>query len=305
MKRKFEEVLEECLSALLEGRRSIEQSASLYPDLAPELVPLLRTASGVSGAFERLNPPPYFAGRGRMRFLAAASERRRAREIASGVWGFRRSRLPWNFRQWGLLGAGVAAAFAALLVAGAVMLAAGGSDDNGRSGAGNVTPTPTSVEHARFAASLDQFQSQLKRAQLQAERGAIGPEDLENLRRAASQLADSGQPPDAESRQAVEDALNEQYAFVIGLAGDVPPELVPPVQDVLVSTQEAASVFGVDISPVFTAQSTSAATEQATSTPAANPTPTDTPVPSTPATETPAATEEPAPTPTPPLQGLE
>ena len=301
MKRKFEEVLEECLSALLEGRRSIDQSASLYPDLAPELVPLLRTASGVSGAFENLNPPPYIAERGRLRFLTAASERRRAREIAGSVWGFKRTRLPRNFRQWGLLGAGVAAAFAAL-VAGAVMLAAGGGGDDGRSSAGHFTATPTSVAHARFAASIGQFRTQLDRAQQRALQGNIRAEDLEGLRQAASQLAESGQPPDAESRQAVEDALNDQYAFMIDVADDVPPELAPPVQDVLSSTKKAADDLGVAI---FTAQPTPTPTEPPPTTETPGVTVTDTPVPSVPATETPAQTEEPTPTSTPPLQGLE
>ena len=43
--RSLEEILEECLSAYLEGRRGIDESLSLYPSLADELEPLLRTAA--------------------------------------------------------------------------------------------------------------------------------------------------------------------------------------------------------------------------------------------------------------------
>ena len=298
MKRKFEEVLEECLSALLEGRRSIEQSASLYPDLAPELVPLLRTASGVSWTFENLNPPPHIAERGRLRFLNAASERRRAREIANGVWGFQRSRLPWNFRQWGLLGAGVAAAFVAL-VAGAVMLAAGGGGDDGRSGVGQITPTPTSAQHSRFAANLDELQAALERTKFRAAQGTVTAEDFTSLRDATHKLLEAGEPPDDQSRQETEKALKDQYAFAIEQAQVVPEEQLDDLQGLASDTQKAAHELGVEV-PVFTAQPT----PQPTETPTPTLTPTETPV-LPPATDTPAPTEEPTPTPAPPLQGLE
>ena len=298
MKRKFEEVLEECLSALLEGRQSIDQSASLYPDLAPELVPLLWTASGVSGAFENLIPSAYTAERGRLRFLAAAAERRRAREISSGVWGFQHTRLPWNFRQWGLLGAGVAAAFAAL-VAGAVMLAAGGGGDDGRSGVGQITATPTSVEHARFAANLSEFQAALERAKSRAARGLVSPEDIQSLRDATNRLRESGEPPDDQSRSETEQALSDQYAFAIEQAQVVPDDQQDDMQELASITKKAADDLGVAIPPVFPPQPT----PQPTETPTPTLTPTETPVPP-PATDTPVP-EEPTPTPTPPLQGLE
>lgn len=43
-----DEIFEDCLAALLEGRRSIEDSLSLYPSLAERLGPLLETAARVS-----------------------------------------------------------------------------------------------------------------------------------------------------------------------------------------------------------------------------------------------------------------
>ena len=77
--RRFEEVLEECLAAQLEGRRTIEESLSLYPSLASELEPLLRAAAVLTDTFERSSPPWYLLERGRDRFLIAAANRARAR----------------------------------------------------------------------------------------------------------------------------------------------------------------------------------------------------------------------------------
>src|SRR3990172_6550164 len=105
MKRKFEEIIEECLSAHLEGRRSLKQSLSLYPSMAAELEPLLRTAASVSASFRDHSPSPYRQEVGRQRFLTAASARVRARALTSTVNGFDRTRNRWGIRQWGLLGA--------------------------------------------------------------------------------------------------------------------------------------------------------------------------------------------------------
>ena len=276
MKRRFEEILEECLSAQLEGRRSVEESLSLYPSLSLELAPLLRTAANVSHAFEALDPPSYLQERGRFQFLAASSERRRAREIARGVRGFNRSRSPWDFRHWGLLGSGIAAAFA-LLVAGGIILAGGNGGENGdgRSAAGNQNTPAASSPAPDFVASFEAFNDQL--ARLKSLNGRIAPEDIIAAREATERLADS-EPPDDEARQGVEQALNEQYALSLE---------VDALQDLASVTESAANDLGVPIATPTLAPTdvaTPAPTEVATPTPLqATPSPTPSEPPPTPA----------------------
>jgi hypothetical protein len=297
MKKRFEEILEECLSAQFEGRRTLEESLSLYPSLAPELEPLLRTAGNVSHAFDGLNPPAYLLERGRLRFVAASSERRRAREIAYGVNGFGRKRMPWNFRHWGMLSSGVAAA-CALVIVGAIAVL--GGDGGGREDVvQGQTPSPTAPS-PQFAKNLEDLIGQLNHVKLKAGLGTVGPEDLRALQRATEALAASGQPPDDASRQAAERALSEQYATALELSQTAPPEQAGEYQEVLNTTQAVANTLDVDLFPV---EPTPVA---ATQTPAETPAPTDAPTPTAPATETPAPTEAPTPTPTlPPLQGVE
>ena len=300
MKRRFEEILEECLSAQLEGRRSVEESLSLYPSLSPELAPLLRTAANVSHAYEALNPPSYLHERGRLRFLAASSERRRAREIARGVWGFNRSRTSWNFRHWGLLGSGIAAAFALLVAGGILLINGGGGDNSGGSAAGNQNTPAASSPSSDFVTSFDAFNKQLERLKsLKASQGQIAPEVIEALRQAKTRLAESGQPPD-DARQAVEQALNEQYALSLELGENAPQETQDALQDLASVTQKAGNDLDIPIS-----SPTPTEPPAATATPVETPAPTDRPTPTVPPSETPAPTEAPTPTPTPPLQAPE
>jgi hypothetical protein len=79
--RRHEEIFEECLSALLENRRSIDESLSLYPSLADHLEPLLRAALEVSNSLEFPLPPAEFEEESRRRFLALASTRTRERAL--------------------------------------------------------------------------------------------------------------------------------------------------------------------------------------------------------------------------------
>jgi hypothetical protein len=290
MKRRFEEILEECLSAQLEGRRSVEDSLSLYPSVAPDLEPLLRTAANISYAYEGLNPPAYLLERGRLRFVGAASERRRAREIARGVWGFGRTRMPWNIRHWGMLGSGVAAACALVLI-GAVLFMSGGSNGGGPAVQG-PTPAP------QFTANLKELVDQLNHVKLKALQGTVTSEDIKALQRATEALADSGQPPDDNAREAAEQVLNDQYATAFELIQSASPEQAGDYQEVLSVTQKAANTLDVDLSTP-----TPVATDEPAATGTPVETPTDTPTPTGQATETPAPTE--TPTPTPPLQGVE
>src|SRR5207249_8113728 len=94
--RRLEEAFEECVTAYLDGRRSIEESLSLYPAFAAELAPLLRTAIRLSDSFQKVSPPARMQERGLQRFLADARARFRLRESAvdsrkqswlAGFWG--------------------------------------------------------------------------------------------------------------------------------------------------------------------------------------------------------------------------
>ena len=86
----FEDIFEECLSALLEGRRSIEESLSLYPAWRGRLEPLLRAAEEIAAGLNEV-PPPHVKERGLQRFLEAARMRRRLQRILS----FQAERTPW------------------------------------------------------------------------------------------------------------------------------------------------------------------------------------------------------------------
>ncbi len=97
----FEEIFEECLSALLEGRRSIEESLSLYPAWRGRLEPLLKAAEEIAAGLNEA-PPPHVKERGLQRFLEAARMRRRLQRILSVQAG----RMPW----WRWASAGLAAA---------------------------------------------------------------------------------------------------------------------------------------------------------------------------------------------------
>src|SRR5216117_309304 len=77
--RRLDEVLDECLSAYLEGRRGIEESLPLYPALRHQLEPLLRTAIEVADTFGESSPPEHVEERGRQEFLTSASVRQRAK----------------------------------------------------------------------------------------------------------------------------------------------------------------------------------------------------------------------------------
>ncbi len=76
----FEEILEECLSALLEGRRNVEESLSLYPAWRGRLEPLLRAAEEIAAGLDEA-PPPHVKERGLHRFLESAHARRRLRQM--------------------------------------------------------------------------------------------------------------------------------------------------------------------------------------------------------------------------------
>jgi hypothetical protein len=94
---RLDEVLDECLSAYLERRRTIEDSLSLYPDLRAQLEPLLRTALEVTGALAQPSPPHHVQEHGRQKFLESASTRRQVEALTADLRLSRRlARAAWE-----------------------------------------------------------------------------------------------------------------------------------------------------------------------------------------------------------------
>jgi hypothetical protein len=74
MKRRFEEILAECLEAVTTGRRTVEGCLALYPDWRDRLEPLLRLGYRL-GQAPLPEPDSAFRKAARERFLAAAQAR--------------------------------------------------------------------------------------------------------------------------------------------------------------------------------------------------------------------------------------
>lgn len=296
--RRFEEVLEECLAAQLEGRRTIEESLSLYPSLASELEPLLRAAAVLTDTFERSSPPWYLLERGRDRFLIAAANRARARALTTRTVFGRRSQ-PWGLRLWGAVGSAAAATVVAVAVGVVALLSAG--ETGGPAGSGiqstgsapavlDLTPVQQAHQHLKEAAALGQ--------------GAT-PSDLAVLRDALERWSsvDPGTLSD-ETRQQLEQTLQEQIEILTTLSSEPLATTEPDeIMFVLGSTKDVAEKLGLAI-PTFSPVATpTPAPAEPTAPPAETPAPTLPPVPTPP--PAPAPTETPTPeleaTPTPPV----
>jgi hypothetical protein len=289
MKRKeFEEILEECLTAHLEGWRSIEDSLSLYPEAAPELEPLLRSAAQIAAVLQEERPPAYLQERGRLRFLAAARERAGARAITSRLRGF--SRRSWGWRQWSLWGSGVAAALLVVLMTG--LLLAGGGDSGAGPGRGPAvaepapsTPEATPAPQAVF--DVEAHRTYLRELRDRLEQGEhLGIDDLEPIRQGLAEIANSRTgPTPLTAVPAVQDVLHEQQELLAEITQTDPD---PVVLELLGATE---GLLEDEPAPEPAAPA---------ATPVPPPTPAPTPAPTPPpAADTPAP-PAPTPTPTPP-----
>jgi hypothetical protein len=163
---KLREILEECLTAVFDGRRTVEDCLSLYPSFASELEPLLRTALEVSDTYQAQSPPWHVQERIRHRVLASATARARSRTIVAGV---NLSPNSWRTRHWGGLGIAAAAAVAAVFMV-SVMLIGGSGGNDGPVTVGN-DPLPVTVEPL-----VADFQSDVERLdQLLTDTGRVDP----------------------------------------------------------------------------------------------------------------------------------
>jgi hypothetical protein len=281
------EIFEECLSALLEGRRSIEESLLLYPSMAEELGPLLRMAAQINDTFQSYTPPVYVVERGRNRFLLQAQTSARAKAIAGRLREVDpRVRVPWGPRQWGLLAAAVAVGVVAFALGIATLLGDGG----GTSGEAVNRPVPSIAPVAPIVTNIRAAQDRLKEARSLG--GPIDPEIFRQLREATSMLQTQVEDPEAlpaAERQEVEKAISESLVLLADIVDDPTPDpAVDEAREVLGISQDLAEKWGIE-TPVFTPKPTASPVEE---TPAPMRTPGGTPTP------TPTAGPTPAPTPT-------
>ena len=144
----FEEILEECLSALLEGRRNVEESLSLYPAWRGRLEPLLRAAEEIAAGLDEA-PPPYVKERGLHRFLESAHARRRLRQMLP----WQATGIPWW--RWAPVGLAAVIVLGVLSLMSVTIMAEDGQRlSGGAGGSVSVKPYTSTAESATPAASV-------------------------------------------------------------------------------------------------------------------------------------------------------
>ena len=287
-RRQFEEILDECISAYLSGRRDVEHSLSLYPSIARELEPLLRAAADTADTFREINPSARVQERIRVKIQRAAAERAAARALTRNIDGFSSRRE--GHGHWWLAMPLLSAAAAAIVVASLLFFR-----EDALHSPGNASVSV--VERPQFAAHLSDARRHLTALQSKAAGGKeVTPEDIDALLGTTLRLAGEAQPGlDAGDQAEVERILEEQIALLgqlTGASGEESDQIVAAVE----TTVSVAAAFGValhpvepDASPAGGATASSPTTHPAGSSPGA---------PSPPA---PSSTPSPAPnTPSPP-----
>ena len=285
--RRLEAIFEECVTAYLEGRRSIQESLQLYPALAAELAPLLRTAVQLNESFGTVDPPAYVQERVRRRFLADVRARRQVRSLSRGQSNPSFFAGLWQRNHLGFAAAAGAVAVLVVAVGSAAMLSNGGSAGDGGNLAENFTTAPaTQRATPRSVSNIRASTSNIR------DRGvAVQSADINALVVATTDLSNADPDEVHGSIVDVEDALRDADAALDDVV-TVQPSLAPEVQDAKDKLRGVASDNGIDLdatpapTPVPTgetptAQPTQQATEQPTDAPTPEPTaaPTDAPVP--------------------------
>ncbi len=289
--RRLDEVLDECLSAYLEGRRSIEESLSLYPALREQLEPLLRTAAELSVALGEHSPPAHPQERRREQFLARASARRRAAALTADA-GLRRRivRAAYGRGRWAVMGA----AFAVTLTIAVVTVGILDRSSGGGRPEAQLLPADT----------LTPAFSDLRRAQerlwTRANQGAdVSPEMIRDLARSTSELESQVRDfsaLDGRSRLELKKAISDQFLLLLLIVDTQSADVGPEAIEALDLTEQLADAWGVEL-PELPLGVTAT---PASSSPAATPPQTATPAPSTIVTATPSPEVTTTPQPTPP-----
>ncbi len=277
---------------MLEERRTLEDCLSLYPSIASELEPLLRTSLEISDAYQAEMPSWNVQERIRHRVLAAAQARARGRDLVSGIDLTGSS---WRARHWGGLGAAAAAAVAAVFLVSVMLI--GGSGGGTGVGDSNVSDSPVTVEPvvAIFTSDVEKMQ------QLLLAEGRVDLDQIHQIFQSTGTLLD--EYPDfaafselgAESQQAVKEALANVDELLTPLVEDdtVTPEIDEAVRGVLGNTKVLSEQWGEPEPSV-----TPAPTDEPEPEPTDTPTPTDIPAPTD--GPEPTGTPEPSPTKAPP-----
>lgn len=267
----FEEIFEECLSALLEGRRGIEESLSLYPAWRGQLEPLLRAGEEIAAGLDQA-PPPYAREQGLQRFLEAARVKRRLQEVfpqqRTGTWWWR----------W------APAAMAAVVVIGALafmnvlFIPEDGHRLSSPVSVMSYTPTPEGTPlPVSVQTPLERVQEQVAALENAVREGeTVDVAFLEELEEASSELAvDLEGPRGAEliERVAAVSVVSKQYELLQTLQDESSGIRARAVAASMAAAEEVLEKLG------------------ATPTPEASPSPEPTP--------SPAGTPSPGPSPTP------
>ena len=280
---RLEEVLEECVSAYVEGRRSIAESLSLYPSLASQLKPLLTTAAELSDNFSAYNPPIYARDRGLATFLASARDRARLKAISRSFPRHSILAAIWQGRQLPALAAVAAVVVVTVAMASGVLTGNGGGEGGDfvapiqtQGAPSTAATTPTVGSHAQQVAGIA---DRLRHGE------RISSEELATLNEATKQLVadisdlNSLSPED---KATLEHSLQERDAIVEAIIAQDPSKAADPVvQETIDLTRTVAGAFGPSPVPP---------------TPTAVVAPTDTPAPTAPATDAPTAVPTAAPT---------
>ena len=274
----FEEIFEECLSALLEGRRSIEESLSLYPAWRGRLEPLLRAAEEIAAGLNEV-PPPHVKERGLQRFLEAARLRRRLQRILS----FQAERKRW----WRWASAGLAATVVIGVLA--LMSVTLMAEDGERLSRVSVSVSPyfaverNSARAAPVQTPLEVVQERVAVLEDSVRDGeSVGVAFLEALEEADNDLAaDLDSPEDIAlmERVAAVSVASRQYELLQKLQGQSSGEQARAVEASLTAAEGVLEKLGATPTP--------------SPEPIASPSPTPTPAP------TPSAVGTAAPSPTP------
>jgi hypothetical protein len=288
----FEEILEECLSALLEGRRGVEESLSLYPAWRGQLEPLLRAAEEMAAAYDQ-GPPPQTRQRGLQRFLEAARTRRRLRKIfpRQGV------RVPWW--RW------APAPLAAVVVIGVLaFLSTNLMEEDGRRLDDQVSimpyvPTPErTAPPASVQSPLERVQEQvamLEEAVRQGETVEVG--FLEELEEASSELAESlGDPGEVGllDRMAVVSAAGKEYELLQTVQEQSSGFEARVLEASLAAAEDVLEKLGATPEPEPTASPEPTVSPEPAASPTAPPSPSRAPTAGAEASPTPAPAPAPA-----------
>jgi hypothetical protein len=287
--RRLEEILEECLSAYLDGRRSVEESLSLYPFYAAELEPLLRTATEINTTLNSYSPPAHVQRRGLNRFLSDARARRNIRALQVGA-----VRQPGFFGSlWQRYSLGFAGAAMAVII---LTVAIGSTALIGSSSGGDTVGTGFQTSEPATPAVVTALRQQIDTLRTRQASQSVTADDIAALLAAAQNIGNAD-PGDIEPAR---DTITQALIDANDLVSDIvvtQPEVAPQAQQAQEIIRDVAAGIGA---PLPTPSAAVGATTPAVTT---EPTPviTETPTigPSTEATAPPTEAPTPTPAPTP------